>query len=192
MAITVIPFSMPDPMEIPEHISTALRAMAPDEAVSKGMELLAQIDAADTLVYDKVADGDRLVLGSVFSKEGDANGLEQKLRGEACYGRPLDAEGSLAGAALAQDSALLVMGQADEGEAPGPFLRALMDIALNGASSGNIGFNYVLTFKGADGRALGTLTLLRPHESGPLNHEQPNITEGLRRLLADILQEGVR
>ena len=192
MAITVIPFSMPDPMEIPEHISTALRAMAPDEAVSRGMELLAQIDAADILVYDKVVDGDRLELGGVYSKDGDATDVEQKLQGEACYGRPLDAGDSLAGAAFAQDSALLVMGQAEEGEAPGPFPRALMAVALRGASGGNVGFNYVLTFKGADGQALGTLTLLRPHESGPLNHEQPNITEGLRRLLAAILQEGVR
>jgi hypothetical protein len=32
------------------------------------------------------------------------------------------------------------------------------------------------------------LTLLRPFASGPLNHEQPNVTEGLRRLLGEILQ----
>ena len=190
MAITVIPFSMPDPMEIPEHITATLRAMTPDEAVSKGMELLAQIDAADILVYDKVDGDNRLALGAVYHKDGDAVGLEQKLQAEACYGEALEADSSLAGAAFGQDSSLLVMGQVKEGDAPGPFPRSLQEAVLDGASSGNVGFSYVLTFRGKEGQPLGALTLLRPHTSGPLNHEQPNITEGLRRLLGDILQEG--
>ena len=187
MAVTCIPFSMPEPMEIPGHIITALRAMAPDEAVGKGMELLAQIDAADLLIYDKVVD-ERLVLGSVYSKAGDAGALETKLRSEACYGQALDSQSSLAGNAFAQDSALLVMGQAEEGEGAGPFPQALREVMLDGASSGPVGFNYVLTFKGADGAALAALTLLRPFASGPLNHEQPNVTEGLRRLLGEMLR----
>ena len=187
MAVMVIPFSMPEPMEIPEHIIASLRAMAPDEAVHKGMALLAQIEAAELLVYDKVVD-ERLELGSVFSKSANGAELEQKLSDEACYGQPLDA-GSLAGSAFAQGSALLVMGQAEEEEA-GPLPRALREAVLGGARSGDVGFNYVLTFQAADGRALGALTLMRPHGSGPLNHEQPNVTEGLRRLLGDILQGG--
>ncbi len=190
MSVTLIPFSMPEPMEIPEHIIASLRAMAPDEAVLKGMELLAQIDAAELLVYDKVVD-ERLMLGSVYSKNGDGSELEQKLKNEACYGQALDADSSLAGSAFAQGSALLVMGQAEEGEEAGPFPQALKEAVLNGASSGDVGFNYVLTFKDKDGRALGALTLMRPHGGGPLNHEQPNVTEGLRRLLGDILQDGV-
>lgn len=187
MAVTFIPFSMPEPMEIPEHIITSLRAMAPDDAVYKGMELLAQIDAADVLVYDKVVD-ERLTLGSVYSKAGNGAQLADKLKEEACYGQALDAQGSLAGNAFAQGSALLFMGQAEEGEAVGPLPQTLKEAVLDGASSGNVGFNYVLTFKDDDGVAIGALTLLRSHASGPLNHEQPNVTEGLRRLLGEILQ----
>ena len=189
MAVMVIPFSMPEPMEIPEHIIASLRAMAPDEAVHKSMELLAQIDAAELLVYDKVVD-DRLELGSVYAKSTNGAELEQKLKSETCYGQPLDA-GSLTGSAFAQGSALLVMGQVEgDGEQAGPFPRVLREAVLGGASNGDVGFNYVLTFQAHDGRALGALTLMRPHGSGPLNHEQPNVTEGLRRLLGDILQGG--
>ena len=45
----------------------------------------------------------------------------------------------------------------------------------------------VLTMASDDGSPLGALTLVRPQASGPLNHEQPNITEGLRRVLCGIL-----
>ena len=189
MSVTLIPFSMPEPMDIPEHIIASLRAMVPDEAVLKGMELLAQIEAAKLLVFDKVVD-ERLMLGSVYSTNGDGEELKQSLENETCYGKVLDADSSLAGSAFAQGSALLVMGQAEEGDEAGPFSQALKEAVLNGASSGDIGFNYVLTFKAQDGRALGALTLMRPHGSGPLNHEQPNVTEALRRLLCDILRDG--
>ena len=51
MPVTVIPFKMPEPMEIPAHIADSLRQMAPDDAVKKGMELLLQIDAAETVIW---------------------------------------------------------------------------------------------------------------------------------------------
>jgi len=34
---------------------------------------------------------------------------------------------------------------------------------------------------------LGTLTLVRPAADGPLNHEQPNISEAMRQELSGIL-----
>ena len=40
-----------------------------------------------------------------------------------------------------------------------------------------------------DSRPLGALTLVRPASEGPLNHEQPNITEAMRRLLSEILAD---
>ena len=54
MPVSVIPFNMPEPAEIPPHIIESLKAMLPDEAVAKGMELLLQIEAADTIVYERV------------------------------------------------------------------------------------------------------------------------------------------
>ena len=54
MPVALIPFNMPEPAEIPSHIIDALEAMSPDEAVKKGMELLMQIEAAETMVYERV------------------------------------------------------------------------------------------------------------------------------------------
>ena len=46
MPISVIPFNMPEPADIPSHIVDSLRSMEADEAVIKSMELLMQIEAA--------------------------------------------------------------------------------------------------------------------------------------------------
>ena len=78
------------------------------------------------------------------------------------------------------------MGQAEvseESALPAGVLRFL----LEGAESGMLGFNYVLPLTGTEGQLLGALTLIRRAASGPLNHEQPNICESLRRELSQML-----
>ena len=187
MPVSVIPFKMPEPMEIPSHIVSALRDMAPDDAVKQGMELLLQIEAAETLVYERVSDDGNLELGSVVSQNGDAADLEGRLAREPVYGQPPSAEaGPLAGAALAQRSALLIMGPAHDGEVV-PLPAPIKDLVLNDAASGNVGFIYVLALIGSDDNPLGAVTLIRSADSGPLNHDQPNITEALRLVLVEIL-----
>ena len=186
MAVTVIPFEMPDPMEIPGHIVDSLRQMPADDAVKKGMELLLEIDAAETIIYERVDEEGTVQVQGVVSlgDQGDelAEGQQQELSG-----KPTGTGGkSLAAEALSRQSALLIMGQAEAGEEV-PLPTALTEHVLDGSGAGNVGFLYVLTLAAADGRPLGGLTLVRPPASGPLNHEQPNITEGLRRLLCGIL-----
>ena len=56
MPVSIIPFNMPEPVEIPSHIIDSLTSMPPDEAVAKGMDLLMQIEAADTMVYERISD----------------------------------------------------------------------------------------------------------------------------------------
>jgi hypothetical protein len=187
MPVSVIPFKMPEPMEIPEHIVSALRDMAPDDAVKKGMELLLQIEAAETIVYERVNEEGKLELGCVVSASGDASDLEGRLVQEPVYGQPPSAEaGPFAGAALAQRSALLIMGPAHDGEAV-PLPAPIKDLVLDGSGTGNVGFIYVLTFISSSDMPLGALTLIRSAENGPLNHDQPNITEALRQVLLEIL-----
>ena len=189
MPVTVIPFKMPEPMEIPAHIADSLRQMAPDDAVKKGMELLLQIDAAETVIYERVNGDGNLELGSVVSSSGEANAVEERLGAEAGYGQPLTGDSqSIAGAAFAKKSPLLIMGQAQEGDEM-PLPESLKALVLNGAEVGNVGFIYVLTFVDGEQTPLGALTLIRSPDSGPLNHEQPNITEGLRQVLNEIICE---
>ena len=176
MPIALIPFSMPAPAEIPSHIIDALRAMDPDEAVKKGMELLMQIEAAETMVYERVDAEGQLQLQCVLGRR--ASDLESVLN---------ESNGLFAEAIIAQKSALLVMGQAsadEESDLP----RGVVDFLLDGASEGSTGFNYILPLSSQrDGCVLGALTLLRSAADGPLNHEQPNICEAMRLELSDIL-----
>ena len=186
MAVTVIPFQMPEPMEIPAHIVEHLRQLPTDEAVRKGMELLLQIEAADVLVWERLDAEGRLQLGDVQTRQGSADGWRQALEGQAFYGEPVSDEGSgLAGRALASGSALLVLGQAEatgSPELPAALTRAL----IGGDGGGNVGFLYVLPLRAEDGTTRGVLTLIRGAGEGPLNHDQPNITEAMRRLLSSL------
>ena len=191
MPVSLIPFDMPAAAEIPPHITDQLRRMEPLEAVRQGMDLLMQIEAADTLVYEEVDGGGALVLAAVAgSEEGRAASLQAELEEADCYGRPwADAAPSLGSRALREGRALLVMGQAggqEEADGSDGLPPALLRYMLGGGAAGNIGFNYVLPL--ADGNGpLGALTLLRGAGSGPLNHEQPNLTEALRQILVETL-----
>ena len=188
MAVSIISFKMPDPMEIPDHIADGLRQMPADEAVKKGAGLLLDIDAAETIIYERVDEEGHLQMRAVVTRQGRGEELGEQLRQQEFYGKPLTEEGnSLAGAAFARKSSLLIMGQAVAGEEP-PLPTGLAQHLLGGSGNGNVGFMYVLTLAGADDHPLGALTLLRPQATGPLNHEQPNITEGLRRVLCGILE----
>jgi len=175
MPVALIPFSMPAPAEIPSHIIDALQAMEPDEAVKKGMELLMQIEAAETMVYERADAQGRSQLQCVLGRR--ASDLEAVLS---------DSNGSFAEAIIAQKSALLVMGQAnldEESDLPSGVVGFLLD----GVSEGSTGFNYILPLSDRDGGVLGALTLLRSAGEGPLNHEQPNICEAMRLQLSAIL-----
>ena len=183
MSVSIIPFKMPEPMAIPEHIIANLQAMFADEAVKQGMELLMQIDAAETMIHERVGEGEKLELVQVVGARADE--LAARLEKEECYGQPLAEENSLAQRALAGGSALLVMGNAEAGEQELP--AGLAAFLLEGEEEGNIGFLYVLPLVGEDGRPLGALTLIRSAADGPLNHEQPNLAEGMRRELSAIL-----
>ena len=190
MPVNIIPFNMPDAMEIPEHIVELLSAMEADAAVEKAMELLAGIDAAETMVYERLSVDGTLELRSVYSQGNDADAIQEALRGETFYGQPLNSDSnSLAGAAFEKKSPLLVMGESS-GESDG-LPTALRHVILNDEGgddqSGNIGFLYVLPLADADERPMGALTLIRSHENGPLNHEQPNLAEGIRQLLSRLL-----
>jgi len=189
MAVSVIPFNMPEPMEIPEHVIQMLREMPGDAAVGRAMELLMQIDVAETMIYERIDADGNLGLGSVVSVDDDRAGeLKVLLEKEEFVGQPLSEAGnSLAGKAFVSQSALLVLGQV-EADAESPLPTGLKSFLLEGAQSGNIGFIYVLPLTGQDNRPLGFLTLIRPSATGPLNHEQPNITERVRRELSAILE----
>ena len=189
MAVSIIPFKMPEPVEIPEHIVSMLRELPKDAAVAKAMELLIEIDAAHTTIYEAVDEDGNLQLKEVLSTESaSASTLKQQLQSGDIYGRRLtqmEAD-SLAAQAFAQESSLLVMGQIEEG-AQNALPAVLQKHLLAGSDSGNAGYIYVLLFSGADDRPLGALTLIRPFAEGPLNHEQPNITERVRQELCSIL-----
>ena len=189
MAVSIIPFNMPEPMEIPEHIVSMLHNLPKDDAVAKAMELLIEIDAAHTMIYESVDGDGNLQLQEVMSTDtANADVLKQQLESDAVYGKHLtqmEAD-SLAAQAFAQESSLLVMGQVD-GVTKNALPADLKKHLLAGQDSGNIGYIYVLLFSGADGRPLGALTLIRPFTEGPLNHEQPNITERVRQELCGIL-----
>jgi hypothetical protein len=175
-------------MEIPEHIVAMLREMPKDAAVEQAMELLMQIDVAETMVYERVNESGNLELGSVVSTDSQrAQALKVLLEKEDFFGQsPAAAGSSLAGKALADQAALLVLGQVEAGD-DNPLPAGLKDFLLAGAQTGNIGFVYVLPLSGQDNRPLGALTLVRPAATGPLNHEQPNITERVRLELGFIL-----
>lgn len=186
MPVNAIPFRMPAAVEIPAHLVTALRQLPPAQAVQRGMELLLQIEAAEILIFDQVDSAGRLVLGGVACLEQAQSGAVQAhLAAEPVYGQPLS-EASLAGRALAQGSALLVMGQALAGE-EGPVPPHLQELLLARGAGGNIGFVYVLPFGGGARAPLGALTLVRGATAGPLNHEQPGLAEGMRQVLEGIL-----
>lgn len=167
MPVSIIPFNMPEPAAIPPHIVASLEAMSPDEAVIQGMDLLLGIEAADTIVYERVGQG------VVHTAGAGAEVLQRVLEQDEAH--------SFAG--QDGDSALLLVGQtrADE-ESPLP--AGVVRFLLEGAEYGSIGFSYVLPLKAGDGRLWGALTLIRRAASGPLNHEQPNLCEGMRRVLS--------
>ncbi len=175
MPVSIIPFNMPAPAEIPPHIVEALQSMPPDDAVKKAMELLMQIEAAETLVYERVNAEGVVQLQCVVGRR--AAELEAILGASS---------GSFAAATLAQDSAVLIMGQASVGE-ENALPEGMVAFLLDGAESGSTGFNYVLPLRAESGSGLGALTLLRGAGDGPLNHEQPNICEAMRRQLSALL-----
>ncbi len=169
MPVSIIPFNMPEPAEIPPHIATALKAMSPDEAVVQGMDLLLGIEAADTIVYERVGQG------VVHTAGAGAEVLQRALQqGGACSFAEQDRGGP---------SALLLVGQARADE-ESPLPAGVVRFLLEGAECGSIGFSYVLPLQASDGQLWGALTLIRRAASGPLNHDQPNLCEGMRRLLS--------
>ena len=187
MAITVIPFNMPEPMEIPAHLVEQLRELPADEAVSRGMELLMQIDAADIMLYERLDADGHLQLVEARNRSGLDAILLQKLVVDGLYSVPLaDAATTLSGQAFALNSALLIMGAHDADGKTSPLPAALHTHLLGENGTGNVGFIYVLTLADGD-RPLGSLTLIREASEGPLNHEQPNLTQAVRLLLSEIL-----
>lgn len=185
MALHVIPFKMPEPMEIPAHIAEQLRQMPAAEGIRKGMGLLMQIEAADIMLFEVIDTDGLLQLDSVIGKDGPVPELQAALATEPFYGQAPAAASGLAGEVLEQGQSLLVMGQLDEGEASA--LPPKLAHHLVGAGGGNVGFLYVLRLTDDDGDVRGVITLIRGAAEGPLNHEQPNITEGMRRLMSELL-----
>ena len=169
MPISIIPFNMPEPAEIPPHIVASLEAMSPDEAVAQGMDLLLGIEAADTIVYERIGQGVIHTAGA----------------GAEVLQRVLEQDGALSFADQdgVGNAALLLVGQASADE-ESPLPAGVMRFLLEGAEHGTIGFSYVLPLKASDGPLWGALTLIRRAASGPLNHEQPNLCEGMRRILS--------
>lgn len=171
MPVSIIPFNMPEPAAIPPHIVESLEAMSPDEAVSQGMDLLLGIEAADTIVYERVGQG------VVHTAGAGAEVLQRVLE--------QDKARSFAGLDGVGDSALLLVGQTGADE-KSPLPAEVVRFLLEGAKYGSIGFSYVLPLKASDGQLWGALTLIRRAASGPLNHEQPNLCEGMRRVLSRV------
>jgi hypothetical protein len=185
MALHVIPFNMPEPMEIPAHIVEQLRQLPAGEAIDKGMGLLMQIEAADIILFERIDAEGFLQLESVMGKDGSLPDVLADLQQESFYGQAPAAESGLAGQAIEQGKSLLVMGQLEAGEdSPMPQRLATR---LVGEGGGNAGFLYVLRLTDAADTSRGVLTLIRGAGDGPLNHEQPNITEAMRRLLSELL-----
>ena len=87
MALHVIPFNMPEPMEIPAHIVEQLRQMPVGEAVRKGMGLLMQIEAADIILYERIDEGGLLQLESVMGRDGVLPRAEARRVGKECRSR---------------------------------------------------------------------------------------------------------
>jgi hypothetical protein len=186
MPVNAIPFKMPAPLEIPAHLVSMLRQMPPDQALAKALELLLQIDAAEVMIFEQVDAEGRLRLGGVVCQDtAQAGQIREWLAGEALYGQPLSAAG-LAGRALAQGSALLVMGQSQAGEET-PLPPRLQELLIK-RGGGDIGFVYVLPLGGGSQPPLGALTLVRGAAAGPLNHEQPGLAEGMRQVLEGVLK----
>ncbi len=185
MALHVIPFKMPEPMEIPAHIVEQLRQMPADEAIRKGMGLLMQIEAADTILFERVDAEGHLQLEAVLGRSGPLPDMQASLAEEACYGQAPAAGTCLAGEAICQGKSLLVMGQLEAGEATA--LSPRLAQQLVGADGGNVGFLYVLRLTDGSDNARGVITLIRAVSEGPLNHEQPNITEGMRQLMSELI-----
>lgn len=184
MPLNVIPFQMPEPMEIPAHLAEQLRQLPVEEAMQRGMELLMQVEVADIMIYERIDGDGQLQIEAVLGKQGPEEAWRERLAAEPFYGAPPGDASGLAGQAFAQGQSLLVMGQVAEGEdvaLPPGLAQQLLP-----TGSGNVGFLYVLTLA-AGGRPLGALTLIRAASEGPLNHEQPNITEAMRRLLSELL-----
>jgi hypothetical protein len=186
MALHVIPFNMPEPMEIPAHIVEQLRAMPAADAIAKGMGLLMQIEAADIMLFEQVDASGLLQLESVMGKQGPLPDVAADLRQEPFYGQVCTAASGLAGQAVDQAQSLLVMGQLAAGEASAMPPRLAQHLI---GDNGNVGFLYVLRLTDDSGTCKGVITLIRSASEGPLNHEQPNITEGMRRLMSDIIQQ---
>ena len=168
MPVSIIPFNMPEPATIPPHIVASLEAMSPDEAVIQGMDLLLGIEAADTIVYERAGQG------VVHTAGAGAEVLQRVLE--------QDGVRSFADQDGVGRSALLLVGQASADE-ESPLPAGVVRFLLEGAEGGSIGFSYVLPLQ-TDGPLWGALTLIRRAASGPLNHEQPNLCEGMRRLLS--------
>jgi hypothetical protein len=185
MALHVIPFQMPEPMEIPDHIAEQLRQMPAGEAVCWGMGLLMQIEAADIILYERIDESGMLQLESVMGREGALSDVQADLEAEGFYGQVPTVASGLAGQALEQNQSLLVMGQLETGEESAMPPRLAQ--RLVGADGGNVGFLYVLRLTDGEDNSRGVLTLIRSAGEGPLNHEQPNITEGMRRLLSEMV-----
>lgn len=186
MAVYVIPFRMPEPLAIPAHIVQQLRQLPAAQGARRGMELLMEVEVADVMILERLDAQGRLQLAEVLDREGEATDLKQALEREPFYGQVPDRDGSgLAGRALAQGQSLLVMGQADAGE--DALLPPVLAHHLQGRGDGNLGFLYVLTLANGAGLSLGALTLIRAATEGPLNHEQPNLAEAMRRLLSELL-----
>ena len=143
--------------------------MSPDEAVLQGMDLLLGIEAADTIVYERVGQG------VVHTAGAGAEVLQRVLEQDKVQ--------SFAGQDGVGGSALLLVGQAHTDE-ESPLPAGAVRFLLEGAEEGSVGFSYVLPLKASDGRLWGALTLIRRAASGPLNHEQPNLCEGMRRVLS--------
>ncbi|MBM3280289.1 MAG: hypothetical protein FJY95_19750 [Candidatus Handelsmanbacteria bacterium] len=185
MPVNAIPFRMPAPVEIPAHLVSMLRHLPPDQALRRAMELLLQIEAGEILIFEKVDAKGRLQLAEVVCPDPEEAGrVREALAGEECYGQAL-APAGLAGRALEAGNPLLVMGQLGQGE-ESPLTPRLGQL-LAGRGGGNVGFVYVLPIGGGGQTPLGALTLVRGAGAGPLNHEQPGLTEGMRQVLADIL-----
>ena len=174
MPISLIPFNLPEPSEIPSHIIDSLRSMEADEAVIKSMELLMQVEAANIIVYERMIDGKAELMGIL----GDRSEILQVILEST--------NETLTSLASKNASPLLIMGQAVEDDIDSLPV-GVTKFLLNDEDNGRVGFNYILPFLCRDGRILGSLTLFRSPDEGPLNHEQPNICEAIRVELTQIL-----
>ena len=138
MAITVIPFNMPEPMEIPSHLVEQLKSMPADAAVSRAMELLMQIEAADHMVYERVDADGNLQLVEACGKNGPDASLLEALSADGLHGTSIaDSTSTLAGQAFGQGSSLLIMGQHDDNKTS-PLPPALLTFLLGDSGVGNV------------------------------------------------------